>query len=392
MKTLPSNASFYQIRKFAAGAEKSFAGFSGALGRFGREPGESWHAAADEYNKYLSELQQTLAGIQGKTSLPAAEHKEFLSRASALAAKLTELLGVLRVSVLDACPPLGNLAPPDRAAARVWRDYEKVMVRIMDRVLERESVQRLMRRAHDPASAVTIACAPPDAFAGLPRMWEFSSAVRALARHTPLPHFGGLTLLAAMKKKFLEGTCLNEAAPTEVFARFVAGIASGVPERRKAARKELEALRNASNDERHSRAPADNFSKSNALWGVWTGVKASLANPDPVYRRAALCALPFIRSSFIDHDFHEECVGFIVNGLRNEDGVVRYRTLRFAADFVMTYRNEEPEAIMLLQSALKPLLSDKKAAASFTVSAKKLLKEIIRFRKYDEGRGVAPNY
>lgn len=39
MKTLPSNASFYQIRKFAADAEKSFAGFAGALARFGREPG-----------------------------------------------------------------------------------------------------------------------------------------------------------------------------------------------------------------------------------------------------------------------------------------------------------------------------------------------------------------
>lgn len=392
MRTLPSNASFYQIRKFAAGAEKSFAGFAGALDRFGREPGEGWHAIADEFNNCLSELRQLLAGSQGKTSLPGAERKELHARVAALAAKLAELAGALRVAVLDACPPAVKLAPPDRAAAKAWQDYEKVMVRIMDRVLEREAVQRLMRRAHDPASVIPLVCAPPDIFAGLPRVWEFASALQDLARHTPLPHFGGLTLLAAMRKKFLGGIELNKAAPSEVFLRFVAGIASGVPERRNAARKELEALRNASNDERRSRAAADNFSKSNELWGVWLGVKAALAEPDSVRRRAALCALPFMRSSFIDHDFPEECVGYIVAGLRNEDGVVRYRALRFAADFVMVYRNEEPEIIVFLQTALKRSLAENKKEAAFSASAKKLMKEILWFRNYDENRGVEPGY
>ncbi|MDP2864725.1 MAG: hypothetical protein Q8O90_00595, partial [Elusimicrobiota bacterium] len=211
MKTLLSNASFSQIRKFAADAEKPFAGFAGALDRFGREPGEAWHTSADDYNKQLSELRQLLAGIQGKTALPAAERKEFFSRVTALVAKLNELTDVLRVSVLDACPPLGALTPPDRAAAQVWEDYEKAVVRIMDRVLEREAVQRLLRRAHDPSAAAAIACAPPAAFAALPRAWEFSFALQALARHTPLPHFKELTLLAAMKKKFLEGLGTHEA-------------------------------------------------------------------------------------------------------------------------------------------------------------------------------------
>lgn len=281
MKTLPLNASFHQVRKFAAEAEKSFAGFSGALARFGREPGEGWHAIADEFNNCLSELRQLHAGSQGKASLPGAERKEFHARVATLAAKLAELAGALRGSVLDACPPAEKLAPPDRAAAKAWEDYEQVMLRIMDRVLEREAVQRLMRRAHDPASVIPLVCSPPDVFAGLPRMWEFSFALQALARHTPLPHFGGLTLLAAMRKKFLEGISINKAEPSEVFTRFVAGIASGAPERRNAARKELEALRNASNDERRSRAAADNFSKSNELWGSGWVLRPRLLSRTP---------------------------------------------------------------------------------------------------------------
>lgn len=99
-----------------------------------------------------------------------------------------------------------------------------------------------------------------------------------------------------------------------------------------------------------------------------------------------------MRSSFIDHDFPEECVGYIVAGLRNEDGVVRYRALRFAADFVMVHRNAEPETIVLLQTALKRSLAENKKAAAFSASAKKLMKEILWFRKYDENRGVEPGY
>lgn len=391
MNILNANATFYIIRKFLADAEKSLSGFEEALQRFGREPGEPWHAAADHFIRALEELREMLAILKGKTSVPGAERKELLAWANKVVPELQTYAGELRLSMLGACPPLGELAPPDKAAAEVWVHYERLISGVMDPLLEREAVQRLLRRAHDPAAVVPLVFAPADTYAGLPRLWEYYSAVNGLIHNTPLPHFNGLTILGAMRKKFMEG--LQPAGVGEDdFGRFVNGIMSAVPQQRKIARRELEKLNTASNDERHGRNNLKGFPASRRLWGVWTGVKTALSNQSPVYRRAALCALPALRVSFLTHDFHDECIEFTLKGLGDEDGMVRHKTLRFAADFVLMYRYERPEAIIKLQKELKRLLADRAASAGFKGSARKLMKEIASLRRYDEGRGAPTPY
>lgn len=391
MNVLGSNATFYIIRKFLSDAEKSLSGFEEALQRFGREPGEPWHAAADNFIRSLEELREMLALLKGKTSVPGAERKELLAWANKAVPELQTRAGELRRSLLDACPPLGELAPPDQAAAEVWAHYERLISKVMDPLLEREAVQRLLRRAHDPAAVVPLVFAPADTYAGLPRLWEYYSAVNGLIHNTPLPHFDGLTILGAMRKKFMEGL-RSPGAGEDDFGRFVSGIMSADPQQRKLARRELETLRAASIEERHGRNNLEGFPASRRLWGVWTGVKAALSNQSPVYRRAALCALPAMRVSFLTHDFHDECIKFILKGLQDADGVVRHKTLRFAADFVLMYRNESPEAIITLQEELRRFLADRTASAGFKGSARKLMKEIASLRRYDEERGAPTSY
>lgn len=392
MSTLNANATFYIIRKFLSETEKSLAKFHEALQRFGRKPGEPWHAAADDFGRSLEELREMLALLKGKTSVPGAERKELLAWANLIVPKMQASAGELRLSILRACPPLGAIVPPDQAAAKVWAHYERLISKVMDPLLEREAVQRLLRRAHDPAAVVPLVFAPAEAFAGLPQLWEYYSAVNDLVHNTPLPHFDGLTILGAMRKKFMEALQPGEPGHGNDFAAFMEGILSGDPQKRKAARRELDKLSDASSSERHGKDNMQGFPASRRLWAVWTGVKGALSNPDPAYRRAALCVLPAMRVSFLTHYFHDECINFIMLGLRDEDGMVRHKTLRFAADFVLIYRVEMPESVVNLQNNLKGLLSDKAAAAGFKASARKLIKEIAQLRKYDEDRGMGAEY
>ena len=176
MKTLEPNASFHQIRKFAVEAERSAADFAGALDGFGIEPGDAWLPAAAEFNENLAGLKNELAGVQGKASLPAAARKEFSGRVQALAAKLAGLREALRGSLLDSCPPLGELPPPDVTASAVWKKYEKISAGKADRVMERAAVQRLARRAHDPVGVFTLALPAP-----VPPVPRRSAATRRLA-------------------------------------------------------------------------------------------------------------------------------------------------------------------------------------------------------------------
>ena len=120
MKTLEQNTSFYQMKKYAADAEKSFSDFASSLNDFGREPGEQWHAAADEFNKTLAGLREILTELGGKTSLPSVRRKEFISAISSIAGKLSGMRKSLRREILAACPPLPDILPATAAAAAAW--------------------------------------------------------------------------------------------------------------------------------------------------------------------------------------------------------------------------------------------------------------------------------
>ncbi|KAF0124399.1 MAG: plasmid pRiA4b ORF-3 family protein [Elusimicrobia bacterium] len=390
MRTLEPDASFYRIRQFAEEAEGSAAEFAHAMDRFGAEPGDAWLPAADEFNERLAALRGELAGLRGKLSLPGAARKELAGRVRTLAAELAARREALRGSILDSCPPLGELTPPDAAAAAVWKEYKEAAARLADRVMERTAVQRLARRAYDPVGVFTL-CQPQDKYLELPRYWEIFPALRDLLYHTPLPRLGGHTLLGHMTEKFRERVA--QGGPADgLFARFVEGVASKDPALRKAARKELELARRASNEEISKGAKAGDFEKSCGIWGVWAGVKASLSEPDPARRRAALCALPELQFSLVTSEFPGECVEFIARALRDTDGMVRHKALRFGADFLRIQRVRRPEIVGTIESVARRLLSEtKKKMPKAAAAARKLLKTVDWCREYDSRRGAVPD-
>ena len=385
MKTLEQNTSFYQMKKYAADAEKSFSDFASSLNDFGREPGERWHAAADEFNKTLAGLRGILAELGGKNSLPSAKRKEFISAISSIAGKLSGMRKSLRREILAACPPLPDILPATAAAAAAWEKYEKESADIPDPLVKRESFQRLIQRAHNPASAFKLAILPDDDYPEMLISFGLFFPAQELLRHTPLPSLGGLTLEEGMRKNFIKAVASENVPPSVFFNKFVGDVSSDDKERRKNARKELRLIRDSSNDESHGRVPRGDFSKSREMWGVWTGVKNSLLNPDPAYRRAALCALPYIHFSFIASYFPEECADFIFSALRDTDGMVRYKTLRFAVDFLRLARLDHPETVKLVEKRAGKLVSETKGKnPQVATTARKLLREIAWFRDLDK--------
>jgi hypothetical protein len=385
MELLSPSASFANIRRFAKKAHKTAEEFGLALDRFGREPGETWHAAADGFREKLAGLEKELASVKDKTSLPAAARKEFAVRVQALAGDLAELRRALRCLVLDACPQAEIKPPAGGTAETVWKNYDKLTVGIADRVLRLDAVVRLAQRSHGPAAAFALIC-PLEERLGAADMFNVLPALGVLLQHIPLPRLGGLTLMESIAKDFRE-QALSGAAADGLFARFLEGMLSGDPDRRKAARKELDCARNASSNERYGRASEDGFSNSREILGVWSGVKAALADPDPVRRRAALCALPALQFSFITRDSRGDCAEFIARGMDDEDGTVRYKTLRFASDLALIGRVEDQGILALLEKTAERLVSEtKKKRPQSAACARKLLKRIAGLRKYDRER------
>lgn len=135
MELLLPNASFATIKRFAKEAHKTAEEFGLALDRFGREPDEAWHAAADGFREKLAGLESELTGVKDKASLPAAARKEFGARVQALAGDLAELRRTLRCSVLDACPHAEVKHPAGGAVEMAWKGYDKLTAGTADRAL-----------------------------------------------------------------------------------------------------------------------------------------------------------------------------------------------------------------------------------------------------------------
>ncbi len=389
METLPPNPTYAVLKRFVKEAYKGADEFGMALDRFGREPGEAWHAAADAYRDKLAGLERELAAIKERNSLPAAARLALAARVGALAGELAESRRTLRCLLLDACPREEVKRPTAGAAEKAWRDYEELTAGMADRVLRLDSVVRLARRSHDPAAAFTLVCPPlEERMSG--GVFELIPALGSLLENIPLPRRGGLTILEGIRKDFSE-QALSGPAAGGLFARFMEGLLSGDPTLRKAARKELERARTASNDERYGRSPEGGFSNCREIWGVWAGVKAALAEPDAVRRRAALCALPALQFSFITKDFRDECADFIARGLADEDGAVRHKTLRFASDLALIGRVDEPEVLKLLEkTADRVIAAAKGRMPQAAASARKLQKAVAGIRRYDRERFALP--
>ncbi len=375
--------SFQQIKKTAEQTAKDAEELFLALEFYGQEPGEPWHAAADELRAVLSDLNGELAGIRGRLSLPAAGRQELDGRVGALSARLDAARNTLRAAMPAACPPPGGLTPPEPASESAWKKYDKLHAALPPGVPGRAELQRLARRAHDPAAALSLVHHLYKEPLQTGNSREILPALREVLFSTPLPRLGGLTVLAYISR--------SGRAATGLFDNFVEDVGSKDPVLRKAARAGLEHARQAANDEYCGYTPSGGFAACAKMWEVWTGVKTALSWPDPRRRRAALCALPHIRFCYVLGHFPWEFLQFIAAALRDTDATVRQKALRFATDFMMIERLERPELAEELEAIAKKLASEAgRKQPGIAASARKLLKAAEHFREFDRFRGIAP--
>ncbi len=391
MSYVASNISFHGLRKFTFEFLKTAEEFGEAVRRFGREPGDGWHEIEDLYRAGLAELSALAAELKPKTSLPAEQKAQAVKRAGRLALRLDALVHDLRLSMARACPAEAELTAPDAESAEVWKKYDSALARVADLPLERVFLQRLLRRAHDPGAVITIALPKGGVFTGPPHYYDYYGILRDLAYTTPLPRFDGLTL-RALKRERLPAGIEKDSAGARLFARFLDGVLSPSAQVRKAARGELKRIVHLSWEEEHGNRIVDGFPVSRTLCGFWHCFKLELQSPDPLRRRAAMCALPELRFSLITKIFRADCLRVTLRALLDPDGVVRYKTYRFASDLILVSRIDCPALVSELLGQLDALRHDSTAPAVSRQLARKLIRDIDCWRRYDERRGAAPEY
>jgi len=305
--------------------------------------------------------------------------------------RLTALRNRLLREIPEACPSLEEMSAPDLATEKVWSEYDQVAEQAGLPRYNRTEVQRLLRRAHDP-SAVVLLLMGYHRVGEYKVFWALLESFQNLLKNTPLPRLDGKTLDQVEREMrrtaILKG---REGAGLPGFMeRFVERVSSPDPGVRKEVRKEMEKLRHRSADERWGKRPDAQWRSSRELLQVWDGVRAVLDHPDRAYRRAALCALPFLQFSFVTSDLPEECEAFVVKGLQDPDGMVRHKVMRFGKDFFMMRRLDQPEVGNSFESAIRELLKKvKRVRHPAAVHVRKLLKEIAWFRGYDVNMGWA---
>jgi hypothetical protein len=390
MESLGPNPSFAQMKRFGAEAVRWLQEFVHGLDRFSREPGEPWHGLADELIGRFLELEKTMKSFKGRASMPTAERRATAERLQGSVAKMRELRMRLRKDMVEACPPVDSIRAPDPATEALWQEYDRLAAKTKDQCLERSSIQRMLRRAHDPVSVMLLVLGQHDGIAPT-AFFEILPALQSLIQSTPLPRQGDKTLKQltqeGRRKTFAQGRGGQEFA--DRFQRFVQGVSSPDPQERKAVRKDLEKLRSLTHDERFGRLLDTRWKNHKEMLAIWDGVRDSLNHPAPVYRRAALSALPFLQFSFVMQDFADECESFILQGLQDADGMVRHKVLLFGKDFFNINRIDQPRTADSLERSAQDLLRKvRRTNPESAATIRKLLKEISWFRRYDEMHGL----
>lgn len=383
---LKPDPSVAQMKWFAANAARTFESFVKGLEHFGREPGESWHADADQMTQSYAELKKVSTELAGSSSLRTVERRSYAAQLNSLAATLSGLRSRLIGEIINACPPLEPVRVPDRTAAATWALYDELIGKLDVHNFNRQNIQRLLQRAHQPMAAALLVMGAEVPHGKMIDFLSLYSLLGRLVESTPLPSREGKTL-KELDRERLRATIAEERDPSkgvQWLTDFVAGVNAKDPASRKAARKDLKNLWKVSLEEEHGRSPESQWKNCRLLLAVWDAVQSSLDHPDARYRRGALCALPTFQFSIVVDQFAEECEPFILKGLRDPDGMVRYKVVRFAADFYDLVRLDRPGLATSLEGAVQALLErTRRKEADIAASIRKLQGRFEWTRGYD---------
>ena len=379
-----------ELRWKAMEALRPFKSFIAGLDQFGREPGEAWHAAADEMIGRFMALEKLAQSLKGKTILPRPERETASRQIKEALIRLMGLREQLLEEIPSACAPVDTLEAPDPKSQALWLAYDLLAQKSGIRRYERSRIQRMLRRAHTPGSVLQmVTYHSDDEEIGV---WvDLFQGFQTLLMTTPLPRFRGRSVIQVQQEARQQALTKDRdpAQRDTFFEQFVAGIRSSRPEERKQARRALEKLRSKTWEERNGPMLGREMLETRKMLAVWDGVRAALDHANPVYRRAALCALPILQFTFILADFADETVAFIVKGLQDTDRMTRFKVMRFGHDFFMTARTDLPQTAAELEKEVRELRRRlRKTHPEAAQTAEKLIRGIEWFHRYDRQRGI----
>jgi len=373
------------IRREAVDGLKKFDSFLRGLEQFGREPGEPWHALADEMTLCFGALEQRAESLKGKTSLPSTKRLAYSNEVERSLIRLNKLRDQLLDAIAVAYPSADGLQPPDEKSEALWHAYDLLAGRAGLRRFERSRIQRMLRRAHTPAAVLQLVTGHHEREDFGVWMGLFQG-FQTLLMTTPLPRMGDKSLRQieqeARKQAVTQGRDPGRRDP--FFDEFVSGVLSRDREKGKRVRRELESLRIRAFEERKSPSLAQGMPESRKLVAVWDGVRAALDHSDPQYRRAALAALPMLQHTLIYTDFADEVAAFVVKGLEDTDAATRYKVMSFGHFFFRDARVDMPRTAVELERAVRALRGRlRRTNPGICKAIVKLLQNIDRFREND---------
>ncbi len=389
METMSEKPSLAEMKSTGSQALADYQKLVSGLDQFGRRPGEAWHAMADDFIGRVLELESLLKQTKGKTYWLAQERREIVPKMTQALASLETQWPRLMEALIAACPDEELTLPADPLTRAAFEKYDRLAAELPIPWFKRRAVQRLLHRAEQP-TAVPLLLLSLSGRADSMKIFELIPFLHILLAQTPLQQEGGKTLKESQAEWRREAIEQSRERPDGrgLFAHFVERIQSPDESQRKAARKDLAKLRDRSVDERWGRTPESNWQASRDLLAHWDGVRDALKHPDPVYRRAALCALPGLQFSFVFEDFPEECIAFILDGLQDADGLVRHKVCQFGKDFFNITRVSRPAVADALEQKVRELYPRlRKTNPAARPKTRQLIRDIEWFRNYDRQSG-----
>ncbi len=214
---------------------------------------------------------------------------------------------------------------------------------------KRPLMQALINRSLDPASLIPLLFT--DYPYGSPsEMMYFMPAFVNLVRHTPLKSLGGKTIVQKAvddRRSFFEELRMGKARLDMpfTFEGFVEMFSGSDTIAKKEAHNALKEINDKHHEENWGHLPESQWTYYRQALMLWDGIKASLDHPDPHHRKSALAILPHFLFSRVLTDLADEVLPFILKGLQDPHGHVRYKIVRFAETFYHWVLEDQPEEL-----------------------------------------------
>ena len=346
---LNEKPSFAQLKRFVKERAKSAETFSLALDHFGLEPGDTWAELVGDFYKNFKTLAEALGILDARLSLPGAELKESIKIVRESSKRLDELKKAIRYQIQTNIEPISFSTAPSSIAKATWDAYDASIKNTGFTMYRRPLMQALINRSHDPASLIPLFFTDHP-YSGPYEMMDFMPNFVNLVRHTPLKSLGGKTIAQKAvddRRSFFEELRTGKAGPDMpfTFEEFVEVFSGTDPIAKNAAHSALKKINDKHHEENWGNMPESQWTYYRQALMLWDGVKASMDHHDPHYRRSALAILPHFLFSRVLTDLADEVLPFILKGLQDPHGHVRYKIVRFAETFYHWVLEDQPEEL-----------------------------------------------